>query len=186
MLCPMKSFAGRFLFGTLLLSLVLAAPVRASDSGKDMRDGFFLLHDVCHEESQVHFITIMKTTPPWLVDYVTRISKLADDTLDILDEMEDHDPSLKSDDSPLPPFERAVRASIRDQKRHDLLFGTKDAAFSRALILTQLDASNYIANMAKVLAADDQDDARARKLDKISSHWAAIRSEGLQFLSVDK
>jgi hypothetical protein len=171
----------------LLSCFSLATPARAaSDSENEMRDGFFLIHGVCHEESQVHLITMMKTTPPWLVDYVTRISKLADDTLDTLDDMEDHDPALKSDDSPLPAFERAVRASIKDEKRHDLLFGTKDAAFSRALILTQLDAANYIANIAKVLSDEDEDDSRARKLDKISSHWAAIRREGIQFLSVDK
>ncbi len=151
-----------------------------------MRDGFFLIHDVCHQESQVHFITMMKTTPPWLVDYVTRISTLADETLDILDDMEDHDPALKSDDSPLPAFEQAVRASISDEKRHDLLFGTKDAAFARALLLTQIEASNYISNMAKVLAEEDEDDNRARQLDKISTRWMAIRAEGIQFLSVDK
>jgi hypothetical protein len=157
----------------------------ANDSEKEMRDGFFLIHNVCHEESQVHFITMMKTTPSYLVDYVTRISKLADDTLDTLDDMGDHDHALKSDDSPLPAFERAVRASISDEKRHDLLFGTKGPAFSRALILTQLDASNYIANMAKVLAEEDQDDRRASKFDKISRQWMAIRSEGILFLSAN-
>jgi hypothetical protein len=193
MLVKMKSASSHLrIFSLLLAAAILscfspATPLRADDdSKKEMKDGFFLIHNVCHEESQVHLITLMKTTPPYLVSYVTRISKLADDSLEALDDMEDHDPSLKSDDSPLPAFERAVRDSISEEKQHDLLFGTTGPAFSRALILTQLDASNYIANMAKVLAEEDENDSRARTLDKISRRWAAIRTEGVQFLTADK
>ena len=166
-----------------LLAWATPGPANAKDiSAQDLRAGFFLLHDVCHQELPLHLITMVKTTPPDLKDYVDRISKEASSSLSTIDAIEQRDDNLKMKQNPLPNFEQEVRRSIRAEKQHFLLFGTSGASFSRALLITQVEASTYIFNMTKVLSAEDSDSKQVHLLTKMGAHWASIRDEGYRLL----
>jgi hypothetical protein len=167
-------------FSVLLVLPVSAKP--SAGSAEDLRDGFYLLHEVCHEETQVSLITLIKTTPPNVTDYVKRISSLAKESEATLDRLRDHDSSLRDAEDPLPPFERATRSSIRADKQHLLLFGSKGSTFAKRLIFTQIEASNYILHLSKVWADRDPDADRAATLRKMSAQWLKIREEGFRLL----
>lgn len=179
----MKPFSRRTwnLFACLL-PVFCSFSARAADCAPgDLPTGFYLLHGVCDEESGVHLLPLVKTTPPDVVDYVNRISKVAADNVAMIERMEDRDPSLKLDRNPLPKFEQKVRAAIRADKEHTLLFGTSGPAFVRALLLAQIEGSNYISFMAKVLA--EEDPQQSRSLMKISVQWRKLREEGIRLLA---
>jgi hypothetical protein len=177
------SWSHRGLCVLAALGFSLSMPARAaSGSEHDLRVGFYLLHDVCNKETQVHLITLIKTTPARETDYVGRISRLADGTLAIVTRLEEGDSSLAMEDNPLPTFEQKVRSSIRADKQHQLLFGTSGPDFARALLVTQIEAANYILHIARNLAEEDTDADRAATLRKVSSRWLAIRNEGFRLL----
>lgn len=151
-------------------------------SSADLRPGFFLLHEVCHEESQVHLIALVKTTPPDVVDFVDRVSKLADQSLATLDRLSAHDGSLRDTTDPLPSFERATRTSIRADKQHLLLWQSKGATFTRRLLFTQVEAANYIGHLTKVWAERDPDKDRDATMNRLSTRWFAMRQEAFRML----
>jgi hypothetical protein len=175
----------RILTGGLLALIALASPVRgdtASGSTQDLRAGFFLLHQVCHQESQVDILNIIKTTPPEVADYVKRVSGLAKESLATLDRFANHDSSLQNTTDPLPLFEQATRKNIQDEKEHSLLFGTKGGTYARRLLFAQVQAANYIANLAQTWAERDPDADRDAAMRKMSGRWTKIREEGFRLL----
>jgi hypothetical protein len=159
----------------------LALPLRADDhpgSSPDLRAGFYLMHDVCQRESQAHLVTLVKTTPKPVADYLDEISRAADDTLKVLRRLRQGDSSLRDAPNPLPPFEEATRAGIRADKQHEILFGTKGPAYVHAILLDQIEGANYVMHMAKVWSERDPDADRAATMRKVSARWQALRDEG--------
>jgi hypothetical protein len=155
-----------------------ADPVAGSQT--DLRDGFYLLHHDCKEESQASMITWIKTTPPQVVDYIKRVSQLAKESVQILDQMADKDPGLRGEADPLPPFSQAVRTSLSDDKEHLLLFGSKGTLFARRFLFTQAQACNYITHLTKVWSERDRDTFRAAEMRKLFVQWRAMRDEAFR------
>jgi hypothetical protein len=169
----------------LNMVVVLSNPVRASDQS-DRQDklngGYYLLHHLCDEESQLPMLAVIKTTPTEIVSYVNRIAKTANESITALDGMQDHDNAIRFDRNPLPRIERDIRESISDAKQHQLLFGTSNAAFVRALLVSQIEASNYALNIAKVLADQENDPTRVKALQNIKTKWQSIEDEAYRHL----
>jgi hypothetical protein len=169
----------------LIALAILACPAlgdTAPGSTQDLRAGFFLLHQVCDQESQVDLLNIIKTTPPEVGDYVKRVSNLAKESLATLDRFADHDSSLQDTTDPLPPFEQATRQNIQDEKQHQLLFGTKGGTYARRLLFSQVQAAAYIVNLSKTWAERDPNARRDAAMQKMSARWTKIREEGFRLL----
>jgi hypothetical protein len=128
----------------------------------------------------------VKHTSAEIESFADKISKTAKESSAVLEYMQDDDPALKFNPNPLPSIERDVRESIQDEKQHQLLFGTNDAEFERALLVSQIEASNYAHNLAKVLAEQETDPKRIKSLEKISSKWLAIHQESFHLLAAIK
>lgn len=169
------SFPMSWTFGVLFAFIFagrgLAAPT-------DLQTGFFLLRHTCDEESKVELLDFVKTTPGDVADYLKRVSASAKELRGWIDSVEEREPGLKLEKSPLPQFEEDVRASIKADKQHNLLFGTKDVRYQRALLFAQTEATNYIMHMTKVLAKDDP--GRASRLMKFSEKWHRLRDEAVK------
>ena len=148
-----------------------------SDRQRDLNGGYFLLHELCGQEADLPLLLDIKHAPPDIKDLATRISQAAKETNARIEEMQARDAKLRYDQNPLPPIERDVRKSIQDEKQHQLLFGTSNAAFVRALLVAQLEATSYAGNIAKVLSSEEGDSRRGRSLDKISTKWSALHDE---------
>jgi hypothetical protein len=170
---------------SLVFILLPARGEESAGSSADLQAGFFLLHKVSDQESQVAMLDIIKTTPPDVADYVKRISQAAKDNLDILDRLAHHDSSLHGP-NPLPPFEQATRKNIQDEKQHLLLFGSTGPTFARRLLFTQIEAANYIVNLSQTWAERDPDAKRDAVMRKMSARWAKIRDEGYHMLDASR
>jgi hypothetical protein len=171
-----------------VLIIVLAAFVgtaraeTAPGSQEDLRAGFFLLHQVCDQESQVEMLNMIKTTPPEVGDYVKRVSALAKESEATLDRFADHDSSLQDTTNPLPAFEQAARKNIEAEKEHQLLFGMKGKTYARRLLFSQVQAATYIVNLSKAWAERDPNADRDATMRKMSAQWTKIREEGFRLL----
>jgi hypothetical protein len=124
----------------------------------------------------------VKDAPPEIERYADHISKTAKESIAALERMQESDAHLKFDKNPLPPIERDVRESIQADKQHQLLFGTTGAEFVRTLLVSQVEASSYALNLAKVLSQQEKDPDRVKALQHISVKWRAIHLETMRLL----
>ena len=156
-----------------------------SDAQAELNGGYYLLHQLCDDEAHLGLLLMVKDAPKVISTYAREVADVADKDRATLERLQDTDKYLKLDDNPLPPIELAVRDSIKDEKQHRLLFGTTGSDFVQSLLVSQLEASTYATNIAKVLAAKEKDPDRIRTLQRISAHWAKLRDEGYQLLKKD-
>jgi hypothetical protein len=170
----------RFLF----LPCILAPADSADDiaPARNLDAGYFLLHSLLDNEASLPLLLDIKHAPKDIQDYAVRISKTAKDGLAVMQKMRDANPSVNWDKNPLPKMEQDVRASITAEKEHQLLFGTSNGDFVRALLVSQAEASKYAANIAKVLASQEMDPDHRRDFSRISAQWQALYETDFQLL----
>jgi hypothetical protein len=173
----------------LLVGLIsgglLSLPLHSSDSAahvQKLNGGYFLLHALMHDESQVPLLLDIKDAPPEIGSFAVEIGKTGKADLAELERLQDRDPAIRFDQNPLPAIEQETRDSIKSDKQHQLLFGTKDSEFVRRFLLSQTEASTYALNLAKVLADQETDPDRSRVLRHISTQWLAIREKDFRIL----
>jgi hypothetical protein len=170
---------------TLCLLGSVGTGVRGDDlitNRDNLNGGFFLLHDLLSNEHDVPLLTDLKTSPQEIQDFAKKVSLTAEDGKVALDKMRDSDSKISWDNNPLPKFEQDVRASIKGEKQHQLLFGTKDRDFVRAFLVSQAEASMYASNIAKVMAQEDNNPRHARELTRISDRWHALYEEDFRLM----
>lgn len=164
--------------------IALVVPARGDDHDAHYRtNGYSLLYKLCDQEKPLELILIVKTTPKEVGDFLHQVSAAAKQDLHQLDELRDNDKSLKFDDRGLPQFEEDTRLSIRADKEHMLLFGTKGSAFARAILVTQIEAGTYGMNLAKVLADAEPNAHRAAVVRKIGARWEKLRDRAYALLN---
>jgi hypothetical protein len=174
-------------FFTLIFATTLVAvtPLRSDDASEKvgkLNGGYFLLHDLSEDEDQVPILLDIKHSPPELRPFADNISKTAKETLTALDRLQQNDSSLRFDRNPLPAIEQDVRASIKSDKQHQLLFGTTNSEFVRAFLIAQIEACTYGTNLCKVLADQETNQDRVRTLRHLSTKWLTMRDDAFRIL----
>jgi len=167
-----------------LISLAVTV-VRGDDSvssHNELNGGYFLLHNLLDDEHDVPLLLDLKTAPKEIEDFARKVSLTAEEGKVALDKMRESDPRINWDKNPLPKFEQDVRASIKGDKQHQLLFGTKDSNFVRAFLVSQAEASMYAANIAKVMSQQDKNPWHDREFSHISERWHALYEEDFRLL----
>jgi hypothetical protein len=147
-----------------------------------LNGGYYLLHNLASDEAQLPLVLVVKDAPPNIKPYTDRISKLAKETTADLEQVQSRDPSLQFDKNPLPSVEQDVRDSIKDDKQHQMLMEATGHEFVRVLVVSQIEASTYAANLAKVLADQEKDGRRAHTLRDLSAKWLAVRKDSYRLL----
>ncbi len=142
-----------------------------------LNDGYSLFYDFCDQESQLSLLLWVKSTPPATADFAKRISATAKDDMAILKKFAASDTALRLDKVSLPPFELAVRKSMADDRKQQLVWGTSGAAFALSVRMTQSEVTNYGLHVAKILAETDPDADRARAMQRMADHWSALHNE---------
>ena len=168
----------------LSVSCVLT-PTRGSETSEHrdyLNGGYYLLHHLCEDEAKLPLLLDVKDAPPEIEKYAVHISKTAKESITALERLHENDPHLNFDKNPLPRIERDVRESIQADKQHQLLFGTTGAEFVRALLVSQVEASSYALNLAKVLSQQEKNPDRVKTLQHISVQWRAIHEEAMRLL----
>jgi len=175
------------LFTTLLLGAgsffaTAASPAESTEKQANLNGGYHLLHKLSGDESQLPMLLLVKHAPPELATFADEISKVGKETMAALDRFQDQDPAIHFDRNPLPSIEQDVRDSIKGDKQHQLLFGTSDSEFVRALVVSQIEASTYGLNLCKTLADQEDDPARIKTLRRLSDKWLEVRRKAFQIL----
>jgi hypothetical protein len=152
------------------------------DKQAKLNGGYYLLHKLAADESQLPLILDIKHSPPELSPYADQISKMGKETVKTIEDFHEHNPDLKFDRNPLPAIEQDTRDSIKDDKQHQLLFGTHDSEFVRALLVSQIEATTYGTNLCKVLADQEPDPGRAKVLTRLGAKWLDLRSKAYNLL----
>ena len=173
-----------------LLIILCAGPVlsvshaRGENSSLQakLNGGYYLLHKVSDDESQLPILLDFKHAPPEVKDYADQISKTGKETVAKVEEMQAHDHAIQFDKNPLPQIEQDVRDSIKDDKQHQLLFGTKDTEFVHALMVSQIEASTYALNLCKVIADQESSPERSKILRHLSAKWLKMRDQAFRIL----
>jgi hypothetical protein len=162
-----------------------APDCRGSDDSdrQNLNAGYFLLHHLLDDEASLPILLDLKHAPREIQDFAKEISLTAKGDMAILEKIRDANSIVSWDKNPLPKFEQDVRTSIADEKQHQLLFGTSNGDFVRALLVSQAEASNYASNIAKVLAQHLKEDPdQQRDLSRISERWHALNVKTFQLL----
>jgi hypothetical protein len=179
-----QSFLARLLLS--VTCVVLATSLIHGDPSSTRQDklngGYYLFHHLCEDEDPLPLLLDIKHAPKDISTYADEISKTAKESLATLDRWHDRDPSLRFDKNPLPQIEQDVRDSIKAGKQHQLLFGTSNSEFVRALIVSQIEACTYATNLCKVLADQETDPDRAKSLRQMSLRWQGMRDEAFRIL----
>lgn len=152
------------------------------DRQQKLNGGYYLLHKLSEDETQVPLLLIVKHAPKEISGYADQISKTAKQSLASLEHLQQDDSSIQFDRNPLPQIEQDTRASIKADKQHQLLFGTTDSEFVRALLVSQIEACTYGINLSKVLAEQETDPDRVKTLRHISAKWLDMRNEAFRIL----
>src|SRR5262249_34686249 len=126
-----------------------------------------LLDDLLNDEKNVSKILIIKHNSDELRKLVKEISKTAGRDAEMLESTAKKEGlNLKQPD--LPPGEVATRKAIL-KTREGTLLHSKDAEFEFQLLLTQVEALNYGAQLAQVVAENEPQAERSREFSNLSA-----------------
>jgi hypothetical protein len=158
-----------------------AISVSATEKPKDYsqhvrNNAASLLFDLLNDEKNLSKILIIKRESDTLHELVKRISTTASDRAKQLEQLELQDASLNLHVMGLPSGEAATRDAISKTKEQELLH-TKGSEFEFRLLLTQTEALNYGAHLAKVAAANDPKLENARTFSQIQNEFEILYRE---------
>jgi len=171
-----------FVLTSSLFATTLICPAEPSEKQTKLNGGYYLLHQLGDDESQLPLLLDLKHAPPELSTYADQISKMGKETMKTIEGFQDHDTALQFDRNPLPAIEQNTRDSIKDDKQHQLLFGTSNSEFVRALVVSQIEATTYATNLCKVLADQESDPGRAKTLTRLATKWLNLRNKAFGIL----
>lgn len=140
-----------------------------------------LLDDLLGDEKNVSKILIIKHNSDELGRVIEDISKTAGEGAKTIEAWAKADPRLDLKQLNLPPGEAGARKEISKAKEH-LLLHSKDEEFEFQLLLTQVEALNYGANLALVAAEEEPDADRTRALLSLSRQFRELHERVLAML----
>jgi hypothetical protein len=117
---------------------------------------------------------IVKRNSEELGKLIKDISETAGNGAKMLDEFSKSAGGIDLKRLDLPPGETATRKAISKTKEH-LLLSSKDAEFEFQLLLTQVEALNYGAHLAMVIADSETDPSHTREFLRLSSQLRDLR-----------
>ena len=140
-----------------------------------------LLEELLNEEKGLSYILIIKSASPQLKQLVKNISKTASAGAKLIAAEKKQDAGLRLAGNGLPPGEKATREKISKIKEHDLLH-SKNAEFELQLLLTQVEALSYGAQLALTAADNDPQTSRARKFASLSGQLSLLHEQVVAML----
>jgi hypothetical protein len=173
----MASFIRHVLFAVLSLSLLEAVGVatcaaKENSNQAALDDGYSLFYDFCNQESQVAYLRWIKTMPPDIANFAKEISDTATSDMATLKKF-----GVVVDKVSLPPFELAVRKSMADDRKQQLVWDNSGGKFAVAMAMVQAEVTNYGLHVAKTLAEKETDPDRARAMRKMCEAWTKLHLE---------
>lgn len=168
------------LFLCLLISGCQTPPqkpsVESSDSQNTRNNCYSLLAQLLNDEKDVSKLRFIKREDAELKLLIKKISDAARTGAAQIESFAKSDASLKLDETQLPPGEAKTRQDIAAAKQK-ILLGESGPNFELDLLLTQIEALNYAAHLAKVAGDNDFQPERKRYLMQLSRQMQSLHDE---------
>jgi hypothetical protein len=174
----------------LLIAYVLAAgcstvqkafPPAAWHQARVRNEGYGLLYKLLSQESGVDKVFIVKQANPAVADLIKNIASSCGQAKKEMEQFHERDPHLILDVAHLPEIEQKTRDAIQSTEGKQLLFSS-GKTFETRLLVTQAEAMNYAAHLAKVLHDQDEDPARKEFLVTLFHHCTDLREKVMDLL----
>jgi hypothetical protein len=162
-----------------------ATPEKPGVSLQTRNNAMALLDDLLGDEKNVSKVLIIKRNSDELGILMKDISKTAGDGAKMLEALAKPEPGLNLKATDLPPGEAATRKAIGKIKEH-LLLHSKDEEFQFQLLLTQVEALNYGASLAMVIAENESQPDRTRDFLRLSGELRDLHERVLAMLRKTK
>jgi hypothetical protein len=140
---------------------VQAAGLAPAAVDSNLSGGYSLLAQLMEDEREVDMIFLMKDAPKEVAETVKEIARFSKEGKEKLAELT-RGTGIALDRSPLPKIEKEAREAIARTTAGQLVGSGED--FPKKLLLTQVQAMNYMAHLAQVLAAHEKNNARRQFL----------------------
>lgn len=128
---------------------------------------YSLLHELLSQEKNISLLRFIKREHEDVKSLVLKIATQSAAGAKLLEEFARNDPTFNLEDIRLPSGESATRDAISATRKGELL-SKKGEDFALTLLLTQTEALNYGAHLAKVAAANEPKPDRASAMSKLS------------------
>jgi hypothetical protein len=135
-----------------------------------------LLCDLLSDEKNLSKLLIIKHASPELKLLVKSISNSAANSLKELETTLGIDPAKRATNLDLPAGETATRQAISKTKEHELLHSS-GSELEFELLLTQVEALNYGAHLARVISENESDPGRARLVASVSDQLQQLLAQ---------
>jgi uncharacterized membrane protein YccC len=132
------------------------------------------LYDLLNDEKNLSKLLIVKRESKELNELVKNISAVAGDRVKRLERLTKADRALDLHAMGLPAGEVATRDAAAKTKERELL-QAKGADFEFKLLLSQAEALNYGAHLAKVAAENGSQPERAREFSALSEEMKRLQ-----------
>jgi hypothetical protein len=163
-------------------------PTETEKQGADLQtrnNALALLDDLLGNEKNLGKILIIKRNTDELGKLVADISKTAGNGAKMLEALAKTEPGLNLKATSLPPGEAATRKEMSKDREH-LLLHSKDAEFQFQLLLTQVEALNYGAHLAMLVAENESQPDRTRDFLRLSAELRELNERVLAMLREQK
>jgi len=164
----------------LLASAGCAASSRHADlarqtpgPGADLVAAYSLLYAVVADEAEVAGVFVIRNAGDGTKQVVQDIAATAAQARADLEAMAEQSP-VRLDAGGLPDAEVAARQLIAGWQQKKLLFG---GDFERNLLLTQAEATQYMAALAQRISETDTDPGRIERMKKLSLRMAELHEQ---------
>jgi len=139
-----------------------------------------LLDDLLNDEKNLSKILLIKRHSDRLAKLVEDISKTSKQGVESLEAIA-KEQGINLKQLALPPGEKATREAISKSKESTLLH-SKDEEFEFQLLLTQVEALNYGAYLAEVVAENEPQREPASRFSKLSAELQGLHERVLEML----
>jgi len=144
-----------------------------------------LLYDLLEDERNVSKLLLIKRESNDLNKLIKNISSAAASGATQLEQLAEEDRTLDLRATSLPSGEVETRKAITGAKRHELL-NAHGADLEFKLLLTQIEALNYGASLAKVAAAHERESAHQNTFTNLSNTLLHLREEAVALLRASR
>ncbi|MDD1641177.1 MAG: hypothetical protein LUQ68_06665 [Methylococcaceae bacterium] len=149
---------------------------------RECNEGYALLYELTRQEQNVDKILMVKNANEKVSAEIKKIAQIFGQAHDQLDAFAKQYPRLRFETTRLPTLEKKTRDSIESQTTKTLLFSS-GRNFELQLLLTQVQALQYAAHLAKELGGMDDSQNRKSFLNQFSKQCEQRHQHVIELLS---
>ena len=174
--------------GLLLVTASLLAPPCLADPDISLArqgQGYFTLEHVLDQQGSVDKLLLIKRPRVAIKNLMKEIAAYSKSTDAQVKRWQAQDPSLAAKESGFPPIEAKARKNTESTLTKQLIFNGGHS-FEVRLLVSQVQATDYIIHTMEALQDEERSDARKNQLEKYKKVFESFHDRALALLGEKK